>query len=197
LKAGYAATLIGSRVSTLENGILHRKSVMIRVAVLCNRCSASGALLRNLREVLDFHAHSHAVALGPLLLAGAGSLLVWVWMTLFPVGPRLLLVGVAAAAGLCVVVRQRIPLRALACPKCKRILRWGFGHRIPGSWKHHLEFSAVCMTCSYPLNGLIVARCPECGDAFPEEWLKATVVDPESAEIVHAVVALDVAHEEK
>ncbi len=29
----------------------------------------------------------------------------------------------------------------------------------------------VCQACGYALRGLVLARCPECCEPFPEEWL--------------------------
>ena len=70
---------------------------------------------------------------------------------------------------------SRLPVRALICPSCNRILRLGFGRQVPLAWQECTEPTWKCAACGYSLHGITGnARCPECGAPFPDEWLKAT-----------------------
>ncbi len=51
-----------------------------------------------------------------------------------------------------------------------------------------MEFVDTCTNCRFPLKSLTLARCPECGEPFPEEWLKITTAADPDVEIEYEVV---------
>ncbi len=76
----------------------------------------------------------------------------------------LLLVGFFAA------VLYSIPVVALACPNCKRLMFIKFGKTAPDTWLQKDFPEPVCPQCGYLLKGVMQAQCPECGHEVPESW---------------------------
>jgi hypothetical protein len=71
-------------------------------------------------------------------------------------------------------VARREVLAALICPICRQVKRVKLGRAVPLAWKQFLPFDPQCLQCGYSIMGVTAARCPECGDPFPEVWLAAT-----------------------
>lgn len=162
------------------------RSIVIHTQVACTECVSAGKVLLGLRRVLVANPRWWLGGLWAVVTAGFGLLVALLWIGLFEKWTSASLVRLLGVpVGICaaIVLQRCITVRVLMCPVCRRVLAWGFGREIPLSWKERIPFERSCMRCGYCLVGCTKARCPECCEAFPTEWLKATRNGDEGVEI--------------
>jgi hypothetical protein len=73
-------------------------------------------------------------------------------------------------AGLSFLLPRILPVRALACDHCRKVIRMKLGRNVPMHWKKSMKPIFKCVSCGYCILGLTDNRCPECGEEFPVEW---------------------------
>ena len=152
--------------------------VKVRVKPACEACRSEGRLLIGWSEVMAKNARGNLIVIVPLAAIVLGLA---VWQAVEWVYARTAMDGTVwelttvllSIAGVAYIIR-RLPTRAVMCPKCRRVVRFGFGRRVPASWVEIIGPTLSCVRCGYSLVGLQEPRCPECGLEFPTSWLAGT-----------------------
>lgn len=169
------------------------ESVVVRTCPACARCCGSGILLEGWKGLGRPGVRTTA---GTLILLGAIVLFGGVFLTCwFP-----LMTGVGRAIGITFTsstIRRAglvfaflaggtvvlLPIRAIACSQCGRIVRFRFGRKIPLDWQRCITPNWRCGQCGYLLHGVEQPRCPECSAPFPESWLVFTAKGDPTASV--------------
>jgi hypothetical protein len=174
---------LGTRLTLMQNTQTSSDCVAISVSAACRTCQSSGIVASGTKAII--RANPRSIIPGLLLISVTVIVLIatWIYYSLFipAFGHTILEPGVHFLWGvisllLGLALLRIIPLKALICSKCKRVVRWkiGFKRGIPLCWQKSIVPSFQCSSCGYDLHGLKAARCPECFSPFPEEWLKVT-----------------------
>ena len=156
-------------------------STIVEVRRCCDRCESVGRLAVGMWQVIELRPKSAMagfIVLAAMCTGMASGYAASRLLGMFSWLPKQIsgVADVLFTIGACAVVLDIVPWRVLVCEKCQRVVRSGFGRKVPLEWQECIKPTGHCVTCGYSLVGLTVAaRCPECGCAFPEEWLKSTV----------------------
>lgn len=172
--------------------------VEIEVSPACERCVQPGRVLTRLRDIAEFNPRGvvaglyvlFGVALGALgayLCIVVAGFVVSEWLGAI-VSSRISEVingiGTGLGAAFWILFAHYFPLQALVCPGCRRAVAYRLGRSVPVQWLERIPPKPICLSCGYSLVGASAEpRCPECGRAFPQEWLALTRLAKADVEI--------------
>lgn len=167
--------------------------MVLRVRPVCEECVAPGRVVSGVRAILRENPRSLAPGLALFLFF---AIFVWMSWEMYDVimaatpSPKyraLLKIGWSLSPLLLYYGLARVfRVQMLVCSKCRRVKKWGIdrGRGLPMQWQEAMIPTFSCSRCGYDLLGLDKARCPECAQEFPTEWLKYTTVGDPSCEVL-------------
>lgn len=139
----------------------------------CDEGTLDKKVLKELLEVLEFRPKSTRTAIFLLIpiIPIVGT--IWLLALFFPDSKVKSYIGVPVGMGLGVVATRLVPMVALGCNSCKRLVACEFAREVPPDWYARTEPQPNCPKCKYDIQGLESPRCPECGQELPQSWIAA------------------------
>lgn len=164
----------------LASQVLASIAMRVRIRKCCDTCSNHGVVAIGLWSCVKENPRSALPGIGFLIgmLLGFGAAFgarrvaaIYLGLSDSPSGA----IGVVCAIAATMLFLWVVPLRLLICSKCRKVKAVGVGRVLPLEWQESIVPDWKCASCGYNLIGVNeVARCPECGHSFPDEWLKGT-----------------------
>lgn len=161
---------------------------IVQVEPACTKCHANGVLLAGLRALGRKDIRSTTITLILVVAIIVMEILLFlVWLPLLEflktalrsrsglTNSLLMEFGVPLLASSLGILLLFLPVRAMACVNCGRVVKFRLGRTIPVSWQNCIVPTWKCAQCGHSLHGVAdQPRCPECGAEFPNEWLAIT-----------------------